>query len=62
MKKLPTKLYVNDYDEHQNDWLVTQAAKFYEGICKLIKWYEKCLDLNGDSIENKEKAVVLRRM
>ena len=34
------------------DWLHAQVAEFYEEeICKLVKHYDKCLNLNGDHIE-----------
>jgi hypothetical protein len=32
------------------DWLRAQAAEFYEeGILKLVKRYEKCLNVNDDT-------------
>lgn len=55
MKKWLASQHFNDDDELQNavkDWLRAQAAKFYEeGICKLVKRYDKCLNLNGDYVE-----------
>ena len=36
------------------DWLHAQMAEFYEGICKLVKRYDKCLNL----LKNSKKAVV----
>jgi len=35
-----------------NEWLKSQAAKFYDdGINKLVRRYDKCLNLNGDYVE-----------
>jgi len=34
------------------DWLNSQAAVWYEeGISKLVSWYEKCLNVQGDYVE-----------
>jgi [histone H3]-lysine36 N-dimethyltransferase SETMAR len=55
MKKwLATQRFEDDAELQQevNNWLKTQAAEFYEeGIVKLIKRYDKCLNLNGDYVE-----------
>ena len=33
------------------DWLHAQKAEYYEeGICRLVKWYDKCFNLNGGQI------------
>ena len=34
------------------DWLNSQAAVWYEeGISKLVSWYDKCLNIQGDYVE-----------
>jgi hypothetical protein len=34
------------------DWLNSQAAVWYEeGISKLVSWYDKCLNAQGDYVE-----------
>ena len=36
-----------------NEWLKSQAAKFCDDrINKLVQRYDKCLNLNGDYVEN----------
>ena len=52
MKKCLALQSFNDADRLQNaqDWLCGQAAKFYEGTCKLTKCYDECLNLNGNYV------------
>ena len=41
-------------------WLRAQVIEFYEeGICRLAKRYDKCLNLNVNYVEKYLKAVVL---
>lgn len=41
-----------DFQNSVTDWLHFQAAEFFaEAICKLVKRYDKCLNLNDDYVE-----------
>lgn len=55
MKKWLGSQHFDDDEDLQNavtGWLRSQAAEFYaEGICKLVKRYDKCLNLHGDYVE-----------
>ncbi|GBL72997.1 Histone-lysine N-methyltransferase SETMAR [Araneus ventricosus] len=55
MKKWLGEQYFSDDEELKNavtHWLKSQAAAFYaEGIGKLVKRYDKCLNNGGDYVE-----------
>ncbi|GBO18456.1 Histone-lysine N-methyltransferase SETMAR [Araneus ventricosus] len=55
MKKWLGGQHFTDYEELKNavtHWLKSQAASIYaEGILKLVKRYDKCLNNGGDYVE-----------
>jgi len=51
---LAVKRFTDDEDlQHAViDWLNSQAAVWYEeGISKLVSWYHKCLNVQGDYVQ-----------
>jgi hypothetical protein len=43
----------NEVKEEHNTWFASQAASFYDvGIHKLVSRYDKCLNNDGNFVEN----------